>query len=345
MGNGEPFASVVVPVYNVEGYVADCLLSLMDQTFLDFEVVCVNDGSTDGSRDILAQFQAADPRFQVIDRENGGLSAARNTGLDHARGAYVCFLDSDDMYEPYALDRLARAAKEDDLDLVDFDSKVFYEDESAKAAYREDERIRDGIPGVMTGPELLCAYEERGQYTPSACYHFIRRSALDAAGLRFEEGLLHEDELFTPLLHAYMGPSRFLDEKLYLRRVRGGSIMTARRTVENVVSQFAIVRDLARWLEAHAAEYDERFLRAFAQRVSFLEGFMANEALGFGEDELRDATRHMDGPDRVLFELLCVQRRNEIARLRAEYEGSRSYKLGRTMTAPLRALRSAGRGQ
>lgn len=345
MGNGGPFASVVVPVYNVEGYVADCLLSLMDQTFLDFEVVCVNDGSTDGSRGILAQFEAADPRFHVIDRENGGLSAARNTGLDHARGAYVCFLDSDDMYEPFALEHLAHAAEEGGLDLVDFDSAPFYESDSVKAAYREDARTRDDLPGTMSGPDLLCAYEERGQYFPSACYHLIRREALEAAGLRFEEGLLHEDELFTPLLHAHMGPSRFLNEKLYLRRLRAESIMTSKRTTANVLAEFEIVARLARWLEEHAAEHDERFLHAFAQHVYLLADYMGNEALGFSEGELRAAARGLDARDRVLFELVCVQNRNGIARMRSSYEDSRTYKLGNAVAAPLRALRSAGKRQ
>ncbi len=338
-----PFVSVIVPVYNVQDYVAECLLSLMEQTYLNFEVVCVNDGSTDNSREILTQFERADYRFRIIDRENGGLSAARNTGLDHARGTYVCFLDSDDKYEPFALEHMANAAKEDDLDLVDFDSATFYESDTVRQIHQEGTRERDDIPGVMSGAALLSAYEERGQYFPSACYHLIRRAALDKAGLRFEEGLLHEDELFTPLLHAYMGPSRFLNEKLYLRRLRSDSIMTVKRTTKNIVAEFLIASKLTQWLQDHCTEYDDRFLHAFAQHIYLLEDFMCHEALNFTEDELREAAKDMQPQDRVLFELVCVQNRNGIARMRSSYEDSKSYKLGLAVTALPRALRSMGK--
>lgn len=336
----EPFVSVIVAAYNVEDYVGECLLSLMEQTFLNFEAVCVDDGSTDGTKDVLAQFERADYRFRVIERENGGLSAARNTGLRHARGTYVSFLDSDDKYAPNALERLVETAKADNLDLVDFDSATFYESEAVREVHQEGTRKRDDIPGVLSGPDLLVTYEQRGQYYPSACYHLIRRSALQRAHLSFEEGLLHEDELFTPLLHAHMGPSRFLNEKLYLRRLRPDSIMTSARTTENVMAEFRIVVKLSQWLQDNATSYSESFMHAFAQHIYLLADFMGNDAQAFGEDDLRAAAKGMDTHDQVLFELLCVQNRNGIARFRAAYEDSRSYKLGRAITAPLRALRS-----
>ena len=98
--------SVVVPIYNVEQYLEQCLESLRTQDYKDYEVICVNDGSTDGSREILTAWESRMPQMRVIDRENGGLSAARNTGIQAATGDYVLFVDSDDWVEPTMLNRL-----------------------------------------------------------------------------------------------------------------------------------------------------------------------------------------------------------------------------------------------
>ena len=86
--------SIIVPIYNVEAYLDDCLTSLQAQNHTDFEVICVNDGSTDSSREVLSEWKSKFPKMKVIDRKNGGLSAARNTGLDAAIGDYVFEFDS-----------------------------------------------------------------------------------------------------------------------------------------------------------------------------------------------------------------------------------------------------------
>jgi len=97
-----PRLSVVVPVYNVEEFLEPCLDSLLAQTFTDYEVVMVDDGSTDGSAAIAQRYVDRDPRLKLVHQENGGLSKARNTGTDHATGELLVFLDSDDMLLPEA---------------------------------------------------------------------------------------------------------------------------------------------------------------------------------------------------------------------------------------------------
>lgn len=334
-----PVVSVIVPVYNVEPYVGECLASLQAQTFKDFEVVCVNDGCTDESPAVLERFADEDQRFRIIDQENGGLSAARNKGLDSATGTYVCFLDSDDRFAFEALEHLVATAEENELDLVDFASDTFYESDAVKRIHTE-ERRRDDIPGIHSGAHLLCEYEERGQYFPSSCYHLIRRDLLVRTDLHFEESLLHEDELFTPLLHAYAGRSMFLNEKLYLRRMRENSIMTTLRGVRNVVAEFHIVVRLLHWLESNADNYDERFLHAFSQHIYLLADYMTGDALACTEEELRAAASQFNTVERVLYEILVVQHRNGTARLRASYEDSASYKAGRVITSLPRAIRT-----
>src|SRR3954449_5241960 len=104
-----PRVSVVVPIYNVEPYLGDCLDSLAAQTFRDLEIVMVDDGSTDRSGEIARDYGARDPRFRLVERPNGGLSAARNTGIDAARGEFLAFVDSDDVVAPTAYERLVAA--------------------------------------------------------------------------------------------------------------------------------------------------------------------------------------------------------------------------------------------
>ncbi|MBQ8256263.1 MAG: glycosyltransferase, partial [Alphaproteobacteria bacterium] len=88
--------SVIIPVYNVAEYLAECLTSVCNQTLTDIEIICVNDGSTDNSGDILQDFAKQDTRIQIINQENAGLSAARNSGLNYSTGEYITVLDSDD---------------------------------------------------------------------------------------------------------------------------------------------------------------------------------------------------------------------------------------------------------
>lgn len=112
--------SVIVPVYNVEGYLNECLDSLLNQTFKDFEVICVNDGSTDKSLDILNDYAQRYSNFHVFSKENGGLGSARNCGLKHAQGDYIIFLDSDDLLYDYSLETLYDNALKNKSDFVFF---------------------------------------------------------------------------------------------------------------------------------------------------------------------------------------------------------------------------------
>ena len=121
--------SVIIPVYNVEKYLEECLESIIDQSLEDIEIVCVNDGSTDNSLSILESYAELDNRIKIISQENHGLAAARNTGLKNINGDYVYFIDSDDFLELSALEELYNLAKEKSLDfvmfkLINFDDEI-----------------------------------------------------------------------------------------------------------------------------------------------------------------------------------------------------------------------------
>ena len=119
--------SIVIPVYNVEEYLALSLASAMTQTYEDIEIVCVNDGSTDKSLEILEAAQAKDSRIQIITKRNGGLSSARNAGIDAAKGEYICFLDSDDLLEPEACETIIEVFDDTNADIVTYGATAYPE--------------------------------------------------------------------------------------------------------------------------------------------------------------------------------------------------------------------------
>lgn len=122
----DPRVSIIVPVYNVEKYLPECLDSVQKQNYVNWEVLLVDDGSTDGSGRICDEYAARDPRFRVIHQANAGAANAKNTGLDHVSGAYVTFLDSDDWVEPDWLETLVVTAKEQQADVVECDFQKEY---------------------------------------------------------------------------------------------------------------------------------------------------------------------------------------------------------------------------
>ena len=115
-----PAISVIIPVYNVEKYLRRCLDSVLNQTFSDWEAICVNDGSPDGCAAILSEYAARDARFKIVNKPNGGLSDARNAGMAVATGDYILYLDSDDFIHPQTMEITYALARRDNSDIVSF---------------------------------------------------------------------------------------------------------------------------------------------------------------------------------------------------------------------------------
>jgi glycosyltransferase involved in cell wall biosynthesis len=184
--------SIIIPVYNVEDYLAESLDSVFSQNLDNCEVICVNDGSLDNSRKILADYQKKYPDMVIVDRENGGLSAARNSGLEVAQGEYIYFLDSDDYLLDGALPEALTFAAGQSLDIACFNVKIddnlFY--------FTETKRLQGILPGKAYYPDY---YRVNGFFPPSAVWmHIYRRNFLEKNQLRFKNGALHEDEEFSP---------------------------------------------------------------------------------------------------------------------------------------------------
>lgn len=124
MPHEKPLISVIIPVYNTEAYLERCLVSVLSNTYRDLEVICINDGSTDGSLEILNAFARQDERVTVIDKKNGGLSAARNDGLRRATGEWIAFIDSDDWIHPRYFETFLSVAPDRSVDDNNF--SIFY---------------------------------------------------------------------------------------------------------------------------------------------------------------------------------------------------------------------------
>ena len=215
--------SVVIPFYQVEKYIGACLDALTALPAEESEILLVDDCGRDGSAAIAAAYCAAHPNARVIRRaQNGGLSAARNTGLDAARGEYVYFLDSDDVPRAEALWRLTQAAREKRLDMA-----------KARFCFLNDEtgELTDGAAicptDVLEGGALLAAQCQSGTYEPMVWQCVYRRAFLLENGLRMAEGLLFEDELFqAPALIRAKRAAAF-DAVILEYRQRPGSIMAS----------------------------------------------------------------------------------------------------------------------
>jgi glycosyltransferase involved in cell wall biosynthesis len=217
-----PTITVIIPVYNVEDYLRTCLESVFNQTFTDFEVICVNDGSTDKSREILEEYAKRELRLKVIHQQNLGQSAARNAALKHACGEYIYFLDSDDSIHPQLLEITLFFAEKHGADLVCF------QDDSDNGIGRGEYKVYqdiEKIPFEMTDQPLEGFKRTKRQdwkmrYGP--CCKLHRRTLLKDMG--FLE-CYFEDIAFTLLLCRKHPKTVILNEILYYYTYRVTSIM------------------------------------------------------------------------------------------------------------------------
>lgn len=236
-----PMVSVIVPVFNVENYVAECLQSLVSQTYRDIEIICVDDGSTDSSLSIVMKYAENNPNFVVIQQENGGLSAARNTGMNFARGTYIHFLDSDDSMKLISYEILLQKAVPDQLDLLFFDGESFYEEESLQNEYRwfaSGYTSRSVGDSITDGKEYFLNTIIGKDFRVHACMYLVRRDFLEYHKLSFIEGIIHEDNYFTYACALLSERTSHLSAPLYNRRVRRGSITIREKCFRHAYGYF-----------------------------------------------------------------------------------------------------------
>lgn len=184
--------SIIVPVYNVEQYLEKCILSILGQTYSNLEIIIVNDGSTDGSDDIIKKYELKDSRIIHINKENGGLSSARNCGIKNASGKYVLFIDSDDFIELDCVEKLYKKITKDKSDMVIFNSRYVYENGFVKknTPFINEDKIVDSKEAI----ELLL---QGRKYKFHAANKFCKLSIIKKNHIIYPEGKIYEDVLTT----------------------------------------------------------------------------------------------------------------------------------------------------
>ena len=204
--------SVIVPVYNVEQYIEKCLLSIKNQTLSDFECLIINDGTKDASIEVAKIVVGNDKRFKFFDKENGGLSDARNYGIEKANGEYLCFIDSDDYIAPDLLELTYNMGKENDSDIVCFDMYYVNEDSSLEYSWGSNYK---GISNYKDNKEIIFSNNSANNKIYKASFMKDKR---------FFKGMWYEDLAVIPTWIAAANNMAHVYKPLYYYVQRQGSI-------------------------------------------------------------------------------------------------------------------------
>jgi CDP-glycerol glycerophosphotransferase len=253
-----PCLSIVVPIYNVEPYLDECLDSLARQTFTDLEVVMVDDGSTDGSAAIAQEFSARDARFKLIRQPNGGLSAARNTGLEAAAGEFIAFVDSDDVVAPGAYELLVGSLEQSGSDIASGNVHRLTTSGSRQARFLARTFAQTRLSTHITRDPLLL-------YDRTAWNKVWRRAFWDREGRRFPEGRLYEDIPVTIPLHFAAQAVDVHSEVVYYWRTREGvdrSITQQRAEPRALRDRLTAIAEVSDYLASHGLRKEKRWYDA-----------------------------------------------------------------------------------
>lgn len=216
--------SIIVPAYNVENYLEACVASVISEQADDYEVIIVDDGSTDGTPKLCDKIALSNERISVVHKANGGLSSARNAGIDVAKGDYLMFLDGDDTLTTDALDVLQTVATTHcNADFIQFLYEETDEVATRRADSHENNAESHNVEIVTDRHNMFERLLLHGGVYASACTKLIKRAIFD--NIRFTEGIKHEDEDFTTKLLSVCGSVAYLDATLYLYYMRQGSLI------------------------------------------------------------------------------------------------------------------------
>lgn len=232
--------SVIVPIYNTEKYIAECIESILGQNINEIEIICIDDGSTDGSKRILESYAKQNESIVVIDSCNEGVAAARNKGIKQATGDYIMFVDSDDRLKKNCINQLLLQCEEESLDILYFSYMNFYDDTETGSEYKKkyNVNIRKGNydRSIMSGPQMMKCFVENKDYIMSACVGIMKRSFIENNSVYFEEGIYYEDGPFALLAILTAKKIICINEVCYERRVRRGSIEHSSTTAKHLYS-------------------------------------------------------------------------------------------------------------
>lgn len=308
--SGTPLVSVIMPVYNSEAYLPETLDAVLAQSMRDFELICINDGSTDASCKILMDYARKDGRIRVFTQKNAGVAAARNVGIENAAGKYIQFADSDDLMSENALEVLSRQAEEKDLDVLYLNADCFHDSgcTEKERAYRPSYQRTCSYPEVTSGKELFVRFSENYEFFITLWMAFFKRSLLVENHIRFKQGNAHDDNLFSLTVITKAQRAGYFDRILYSRRIRPESIMTAERKFINSYSYFDSLKDTMELIREESGRSDPAWLHYTEYR--------AGQLLNLARKDFRALSNFEKGKyyalkdDFILFRYLIVENDN-----------------------------------
>ena len=341
--------SVVIPVWNTEKYIKECLDSILAQSIIDeLEIICVNDGSTDTSLEILRKYEKQYEQIKVIDQINGGQSTARNVALNVAAGEYVYFMDGDDLLTSLALEELWKICREKQLDVLYFSGTSFYESEElaqihssfANIYYRKGEYTK-----VLNGEEMLLELRKNKDYLVSPCLQIIRRAFLMENNIRFYEGIIHEDNCFSFRTLLSAERTFCVNDIYFYRRVRSNSVMTGGENWRNLKGYFSAFMDQMEFLkirEIKNLETVSEIENILWLLLKHVERIYEDISINEKEKFLNSCTIY----ERYFFKAVLVKSMNEqkrevnkVKKQIKRLKNSKSYKIGRKITLPARLVK------
>lgn len=276
-----PKVSVLMPVYNTkEQYLRAAIESIFTQTFTDFELIIVNDGSTNNAATVLAEYAAKDKRIQVITQNNQGLSCARNSGLKVAEGAYIAFLDSDDFYAPDFLKVLFNAAEKTDADITGCDFMKIRRNGDSLPEYR---KISEG---KVYNNALNTLLHRKNFIHFNVWNKLYKREVI--GDIRFIPDMYFEDWVFNCMVFNHANKFVWFKEKLYGYRITENSIMRSGLSLKKIDDYVQGIRTVHSYF---GSTYPDKWQKIRHTRVARTIKMLMNNTLRTGDSNLHKYTR------------------------------------------------------
>ena len=221
--------SIVVPIYNVEQYLKRCVDTIINQTYKNIEIILVDDGATDNSGKICDEYIQKDNRIKVIHKENGGLSDARNVGLENANGKYIAFIDSDDYISKDFIQKLYKFCIENGCEIAQCSYQRVYDNSSIS-----ENTNAEIVTTIMNRNEAILKMfaSKNSEYT--VAWNKLYKTSLFNSGIRYPKGMLHEDEATTYKLFYEAKKIVVTNEELYYYLIRENSITNKKYTLKRL---------------------------------------------------------------------------------------------------------------
>lgn len=275
-----PEISVVIPVYNVEKYLPQCLDSVINQTIKDIEIICVNDGSTDNSSEILQEYATKDNRIKVITQKNRGLSAARNAGLKIATSNYISFIDSDDFVHTQFLEILYNAIK---LNNCDVSGCNF-----AKISNNKDDPEISSLQCKTYVPALDVLLDKKNFIHFNVWNKLYKHEAIK--NILFVEGIYYEDWVFNTCIFAQIKSFAWINSPLYGYRISNESIMRSSYNLKKLHDYVIGINEVYDFINKN---YPEQWQKIKQTRIARTVKMMMNSALRSKNSEIILATKQV----------------------------------------------------